>query len=408
MTSHTEEQIRLEVTKAAKARHIPEPIWDDVRADLPAIAEADPQRRKELIGKTVDLVKRDLKLIDSVRAAEAGANPAPSGGRRQPRPQQADVPLLANSYESDRARVFSLEIAGMATAEDDIRAFRNEALGGKLLAPDQVLDFVSDPAVTTVDRGPVRRVNPAPTDDLQVESEGYMTDDHGRWWEVVLRGGSTGKSYTKGVRPPLPTFTLPIGVVEYWPDSVLSELHELAVYLSKRYPWGEAEAAWFVLTGTVPAVSPFHIVYQRQRGKRWNRATLTMIVEPWVPAETVEREYRALQLRILDGDNRRRGKALELWRFARELEIEKGRPMKRAQILREWSKTDRGRNKTRQPFYELYKRGREFASELMRPSYRALRGTVSTPNLTPSLTPKPKDGHGLSRTNEGGRAPIDA
>ncbi len=44
-------------------------------------------------------------------------------------------------------------------------------------------------------------------------------------------------------------------------DSVLGELQQLSSNLTERFPWGQAQPTWFVLTGEPPLVPPVKARY---------------------------------------------------------------------------------------------------------------------------------------------------
>lgn len=421
VTMTQEAAIRADFAKVLGLREVPEPVWARVDSgDLQAIADAVDPRRRKLVRDTAALLESDLQFAAEMRAWEGGADGQGSArhrlpSRRSPVAEQYDLSEDGGGYETDRAGAFSAEIARLADQastggeragyeKSRVRSFRDDALGNRLLTPDKVLDFVRSPAVSIASFGLFRHLaGQYATADLHVETDEYLYDDNGRRRRrVVLRHGSTGAIVYRAERPaPLPTFALPIGTVEYWPGSWLGELHRLAEWLSKYYPWAEAEAAWFVLTGEVPWVSPFHIVYQQRYGVGWRRATLTMAVEPWVPAETVKREYQRLQRRILNQDNRHPGKAFAVWRFAKEEERTRGKQVMLTHLHRSWKQTHPGDGLTISAFCRLSKRGQVFAGEMMRPRYHPLRkldDTAEALNSTPISTPKPADNHGQSRT----------
>jgi hypothetical protein len=103
----------------------------------------------------------------------------------------------------------------------------------------------------------------------------------------------------------------------FWPGSVLGNLRKLCKALTKAHPWDVDQATWFVLTGDAPLVRPI----QAKINSSWmlGRRALTTIslnVQPWVPAETVENVYRQVQSRVLGGENKRIGdKSLRLLEF---------------------------------------------------------------------------------------------
>jgi hypothetical protein len=109
------------------------------------------------------------------------------------------------------------------------------------------------------------------------------------------------------------------------PRSVLGDLHAEVSRLIQRYPWEEADVAWFVLTGEAPWVAPLTWQF-RGIGKQHSEASfsygfITLKIEPWVPVDEVQQVYGVLQ-RQLRGNHRARHletKSLDLLRFVSEL-----------------------------------------------------------------------------------------
>jgi hypothetical protein len=114
-------------------------------------------------------------------------------------------------------------------------------------------------------------------------------------------------------------------------DSVLGELQRLASRLTEQFPWQEAQATWFVLTGEPPLVSPVKTRYTWRPAKahlhpddtrRFTYGEVTISATPWVSEEIVAWAYYNLQSRILPGEqNRPLGRRrLEVLRFVLQRE----------------------------------------------------------------------------------------
>jgi|SRR5215204_471930 len=105
-------------------------------------------------------------------------------------------------------------------------------------------------------------------------------------------------------------------------DSILGELQGVATYLEKRYPWTDDQAAYFILCGGVPQAATIrgtHIstAMAEVAAHNYNRTTIKLEVESWVPSELVRKAYSQLQ-RELHGDrNNRRpsSRNVEVFRF---------------------------------------------------------------------------------------------
>ena len=152
-------------------------------------------------------------------------------------------------------------------------------------------------------------------------------------------------------------------------------LGRLCSYLSANYPWGEDEAKRFVLTGKPPEVVPL-FARTRLRGDEENNlfsyGAITLTVEPWISAESVERFYREMQ-RQMFGRKPREGRPrnLAVFRFVvdHSESVEWERPKKRDEkgnLVTLWG--HRERNLVNKPSWakllkawnELYPEGHEW------------------------------------------------
>jgi hypothetical protein len=107
------------------------------------------------------------------------------------------------------------------------------------------------------------------------------------------------------------------------PGSVLDDLRLASIELEKYVApdWDAGQAAWFILTGKPPV--PFALfgeagaaTFQGKDGDLYWKGTITLEVEPWVPAETVAKAYRDLQLGVLEENPRSVGpRNLEVFTF---------------------------------------------------------------------------------------------
>jgi hypothetical protein len=138
-------------------------------------------------------------------------------------------------------------------------------------------------------------------------------------------------------------------------DSVLGELQQLASSLIERFPWGETQTTWFILTGEPPLVPPVKVRYTSRpvhvhlkssdNTERFTYGEVTISAAPWVSEDIVADAYFNLQRRILPGEQNRplERRRIELLRFVLQrenpLELTKTR---RGQIgkelVKEWDR----------------------------------------------------------------------
>ncbi len=114
--------------------------------------------------------------------------------------------------------------------------------------------------------------------------------------------------------------------------TALGELQRLASRLAEQFPWREARAPWFILTGEPPLVPPVKVRYTwcppkvrlKRFGdtRRFTYGEVTISAAPWVSEKIITEAYYNLQSRILPGKQNqplgRRG--LEVLRFVLQRE----------------------------------------------------------------------------------------
>jgi hypothetical protein len=86
--------------------------------------------------------------------------------------------------------------------------------------------------------------------------------------------------------------------------SVLDELRWRSVRLTRVYPWEEAAASRFILTGKIPKMPAVVGRLSASRGPTYTYGTITLTVQPWVPAKVVYRFYREMRQGAFAGRHR--------------------------------------------------------------------------------------------------------
>jgi hypothetical protein len=281
-----------------------------------------------------------------------------------------EVPLAP--LEEERAVTLSEAFALRAAEHREVKAFRQEVLGG-LITSEQARAFVISPAVRSFER---RRFEEWGIPPVGHEAKVVRTErdvDGFRWgpnfsdflkfgfrpWidrfvEVHVEPPGVTKSIlyaSYDVRVPEDLRVderyffesdeedgfvreLPESVVRYpWedrvrevkalPGSLLDKLLGLSSALASVYGWKQEDALWFVLTGETPQISPLELSASLLTG--YDRSppvwTVTLEVAPWVKVDTVASAFREIQLQILRGDsskNKKTDKKLALFRFVIE------------------------------------------------------------------------------------------
>jgi hypothetical protein len=105
-------------------------------------------------------------------------------------------------------------------------------------------------------------------------------------------------------------------------DSAIGELDRLGDYFAVRYPWRKDQIMHFVLCGEVlevNTISGWHRRYTNfgPAAHSFNRSTITLEVESWIPPELVKQAYVGLQREAHRGRRVRRGEErnIEVFRF---------------------------------------------------------------------------------------------
>jgi hypothetical protein len=272
-------------------------------------------------------------------------------------PNKETVPSQLSSYEVERSEVFSEYVARLAANTAEVKRFRDRILDERPLTPAQARALLRSPlAAHNARRWFDARQIPLVGHSYQTKERGK--DEEGSYSLVETFGPSKDRHTLKDRRPletgawiepdhkrrarefddakreiggykvlPFPGENGETHRTLVRPASVLGRLYGTVQNLLKRYPWFEESAAWFVLTGETPYVAPMTV-----RGKYRGPLTfgpypstgfgyglVTLTVEPWVSADTVQRVYRDIQRRWLGGDNRPVGeKSRRLFSFVTE------------------------------------------------------------------------------------------
>ena len=108
--------------------------------------------------------------------------------------------------------------------------------------------------------------------------------------------------------------------ITVWPGSELWYLKNISRRLSRRYPWTEDQACYFILTGQpIRAATIGGRVSERATGvaaHRYHRNTITLEIDAWMPSEYVRQAYHNVQHDLLGENNRQPElRNVELFRF---------------------------------------------------------------------------------------------
>ena len=281
-----------------------------------------------------------LRVAEPIRDALQTAKPRTS--HRPDKPNVETVPAQLHPYEILRSELFSEYLGKLASNEGVVRRFRTRILDNTLLSAQQARDFLRSPFAAHRHQLWFNSYKiPMVGHSYRVREEGQ--DEKGSYSLVELVGQSDAKRSLKDRRP---IKSAPWVVVDHkrkarefdnevrqieryevlpfpgedgephWtlvlPNSVLGYLDHQAQRLLGHYPWFDGDAVWFLLTGEVPYVAPMtmrakvkgYSTFGPYPETDFNYGLVTLTIEPWISADTVERVYREIQRQFLGKANR--------------------------------------------------------------------------------------------------------
>jgi hypothetical protein len=235
-------------------------------------------------------------------------------GRLKPRGRaaQAAVNIDLDDYEKECAEVASLYLAKKAASLPEVRRFRQERLGGKLLTTtEEVEEFL---------RGELLRNAPDDFHSLSELEQSFLAQvglmDFEDLLEFVVRTDRAPYGLLKDLLFP---YEGADGFLVLR-KKITEKFGKFCLYLTAVFPWHPYEAALFLLTGERPEVVPLELSYTRGRG------IFTLNFAPWISEKTIRKAYRRCQKVVQGGDNRRmKDKTLAVVRFVTEHTDDEGR-----------------------------------------------------------------------------------
>jgi hypothetical protein len=294
-----EPQLRDWAARALKWDTVPDPIWEDAVEDgwVKDVLEGREDR--------YDLLKTILqwrKRYKRLRTWEEGRQ---EERRSKPDEEQPELitPRLGDK-ETQRAEVVEEYVAKVAACERSVFAFRKRFLGRTALSHAQADALITSPAaaylpfehftpfgesrIPLLNHSAILRTELPENDEVGPYSLDILIDPPGETFSVEVRRTERLLYIDKDGQ------TAEVRVED---RSVLEGLRILSTYLAAEYPWQEAQAAWFVLTGEPPALPA--ATGRVSRGSAAPYAEITITMQPWVPADTVRKFYGQLQGRVL-------------------------------------------------------------------------------------------------------------
>jgi len=316
----------------------------------------------------------ELQLDTLQESGYAGVAPGPEPG--QPLKQPAITEL--GDYEREHALAQSAYVARWAAKMDDVRDFREGVMGGELLTQEEADRLVTSPAAAILTPG--HFINHG----IPLRDHGAEVVDERCWKEDWSEEGTRHYSATVRVSPPSVEITVrqrcapdarevpsraqimpyvdsdgnspvtqvlssrtrldgsymyrEVPGVRVVPLSLLGTLREVGKQLARRYPWLEAEAVRFVLTGEPPWIPP--LTSQSVRGGfRDYGADPAIIITAaaYTSAETVRRLFLQMQHQVGGRAQQERAKGAAVLGFVLQQVDSEGDLPPWSELLRRWN-----------------------------------------------------------------------
>jgi hypothetical protein len=356
----TEAQVRKWLEARMKVAEVPEILWELLKEANYVGPACDGEE-----GAKADLeaaAKRYMPHLSPGSLTQIGG----TGRHAATRGAAKRAALALPTNEEARAKAVADYVARLAECsrnraghrQDDVQAYRDEFLGGRTIRPAQARRLMASPLAALADPGDLEGLG---TNLLAHEAHivDLWTEPHdevnGLLVEVVTleivrhperrRGGRRGnpvrlRRTVTGINlVAVPPEVDPRGAVQVWQNSVLYRLGWVARRLSSRYPWHEADAAWYVLTGETPPIPPLSISTQIRRRGDFDHVRVTITAEPWLSPRSIARAYGLEQHRFLGSRGRVMApKGIRLFAFVVSQLDSRGRLPSWRRLMREWNK----------------------------------------------------------------------
>jgi hypothetical protein len=262
-----------------------------------AISEVDRTEFREYL---LAELRKDLELLKAYGVV--GSNEDHPIVRR--RGTTRTLTLTSEGALAARAEAMCLYWAKLAEASREVREFRTNTLGGAAVSSTEARNLIHSPAAAVFTPEDLRAKNVPilghTSEILRYEASKPFEQPY--WAHVTVKvtwlsGVQILKRSRKSTNPTeVVTFWDGEDVLSVapWRHSVLWKLHDLAVKVSRTYPWEVPAAAWLVLTAQPPRVAPVSAEI-RELDYTLNHGTITITAAKCVPAEVISRFYAKLK-----------------------------------------------------------------------------------------------------------------
>jgi hypothetical protein len=323
-----EAALREWLAKKLKRDDVPDELWEYlVRVGYVEDAEVTENRSSLL-----EAAREQLRLARVLQPLVSPARTNTPYTEKPPIRERVDkVTPRHSDYEKGRTEALAEYLAFQASRNPLVQRFRRRVLEGKVLTPEQAcnvafsaatcrfsLDWFVDKGIPTTGHTAhfVEHYYAMDEDGTLYRAEDIFVDPPGE----VFREGTVEPVYEEDLpklafhdsEHPSDVFQIPVES-----GSVLDDLRKASKEVAHDlHLWTEAQVAWFVLTDQMAPVPALRANLKVSDFEWMRRCTITLTVEPWVSAQTVERAYREMQRVVLGGSNRPLAtRNLEVFRF---------------------------------------------------------------------------------------------
>src|SRR5215212_6907442 len=247
-------RVRWEERVSTTNKGVLDKLWQDLTEQYSDYID-DALRDSRLIADLVDVAE------DRIEYWRLGSQRGKPPGRAA----QTIVDVDLDSYEKECAEAASLYLAKKAASLPEVRRFRQERLGGKLLTTEEAEEFLREELQWDVpDDRPLSEVA-----ELWIEHVGVM--DLEDLLEFIQPASRSAVASIPGHLFPYESG----GALRVSRKKIAENYGDLCLYLVAMFPWALEEAARFILTGERPEVVPLELIYDRRR------SVFTLNFAPW-------------------------------------------------------------------------------------------------------------------------------
>ncbi len=344
-------------------------------------------------------------VMDGLRESRAFLHAHPELAREHsPREVDAKVatpPGLVSDADQARAQFFSAYLADLARSRQDVRDLRKRLFKGKALPPTRAGAFLTSDATRFLDPDFFEALGiPLTQHRTQVlKPNGRPAPSWGP--DAILRilwdGGSHDVKYKRewyeGVSHSNRQIAIPAKrgaaiLRSIGENSTLDQVRTLSIELARAYPWGEHEAVWFLLTDVHPQLGPIRASLRARSSFAFEEGRITLVIEPWVAADTVYAVYHHLQQEHFGPTTRPFGpEKLRLYKFVEPRRRKSKKKPTWDALTLEWNSARRGQAYDDfRPFRKDYQRvARWVETQVLLPGYKLF--AKATPPLEAAQRP---------------------